>query len=138
MIRICLLHLPCFFLHPHVFVFFSVLGELCRVLSYIKTLLLPNSTAEPSRVVAVFFCGQLLQLTFKVENLVKIGEQPRPWGKTQGRLTDFIDRGVITMANVGFLVLDEVTSGLFPTRAKLGKILKPEERMKDIEHHAIV
>ncbi|CAK8987857.1 ATP-dependent RNA helicase DED1 [Durusdinium trenchii] len=26
---------------------------------------------------------------------------------TPGRLTDFIDRGVITMANVGFLVLDE-------------------------------
>ena len=26
----------------------------------------------------------------------------------RGRLTDFIDRGVITMANVGYLVLDEV------------------------------
>ena len=28
-------------------------------------------------------------------------------GRFPGRLTDFIDRGVITMANVGFLVLDE-------------------------------
>lgn len=42
----------------------------------------------------------------------------------RGRLTDFIDRGVITMSNVGFLVLDEVNEGFHRcwTGAHLGHV----------------
>ena len=63
--------------------FFQFLGELCRVLSYIKTLLLPNSTAESSRVVAVFFLWAVVTLDLQG------GEFGQNWGtaKTVGKNT---------------------------------------------------